>query len=136
MFTSSVKYLGHLRTQATHLASGNFFITDAPIDNHGKGEYFSPTDTLATSLATCMITLMGIAAETHQIKLTEMEAKVTKHMVSNPRRVGKIEITFTFTEAVFSDKEKQILERAALTCPVAMSLHPDIKQDVTFLWPN
>lgn len=129
---SRVQYLGDLRTEAEHLASGVKNITDAPLDNHGKGQAFSPTDTVSTALAQCMMTLMGIAADTHKIKLGKMEAEVTKIMGSDPRRISIIEINFTIENTGFTDKEKVILERAAITCPVAKSLSPDLVQEITF----
>ncbi|WP_353140296.1 OsmC family protein [Pseudopedobacter sp.] len=135
MATSKVKYIGSLRTTATHLKSGETIITDAPVDNNGKGEAFSPSDLLATSLANCMITIMGMAANTHDIKLGEVEAEVTKVMVTEPRRVSEIHVNFNFpNKSVYSDKEKKILEHAAMTCPVFYSLHPDIKKEVQFNW--
>ncbi len=135
MATSKVKYIGSLRTTATHLKSGETIITDAPVDNNGKGEAFSPSDLLATSLANCMITIMGMAANTHKIDLGEVEAEVTKVMVTEPRRVSEIHVNFDFpNKSVYSDKEKKILEHAAMTCPVFYSLHPDIKKEVQFNW--
>lgn len=135
MITSKVKYLGSLRTTATHLRSGETIITDAPIDNNGKGGAFSPTDLLATSLANCMMTIMGMAANTHGIDLGEVEAEVTKVMGTEPRRVTEIHVSFTFpNQSTYSEKEKKILENAAMTCPVSFSLHPDIKKDIRFNW--
>lgn len=134
MPTATVKYLGQLRSEAVHLQSGEKIITDAPTDNHGRGEAFSPTDLLTTSLACCMVSLMGIVANTHSITLGEIDADVTKTMAANPRRVSRIEIEIRFTGTVYSDKEKQILERAAMTCPVFLSLHPDIEKDIRFVW--
>ncbi|MBK8547199.1 MAG: OsmC family protein [Saprospiraceae bacterium] len=134
MSTSKVIYKGNLRTIATHLASRQGIITDAPLDNKGKGEAFSPTDLAATSLACCMVTIMGIASETHNIEIKDTEIAVTKHMVSDPRRIGAIDVVFTMPVIKYTKKEKKILEIAAKTCPVAMSLHPDIKQNVTFIW--
>jgi putative redox protein len=132
-FTSKIIYSGNLRTEATHLKSGKMVITDAPTDNNGKGEAFSPTDLLSTSLVSCMMTLMGIAANNHGFELGNMEATMKKHMASNPRRVGKIEIELEIY-GTYTDKQKLILDKAARTCPVAMSLHPDIEQflEVTF----
>lgn len=133
MATSKVIYNGSLRTTATHLKSGEEIITDAPVDNNGKGEAFSPTDLLATSLANCMLTVMGIASRTHAIKMDGTMAEVTKVMAEAPRRVSEIHIEFSFPDS-YSDKQKKILEHAALTCPVAQSLHPDIKMVVNFNW--
>ena len=132
MATSKVVYTGNLRTEATHLASGNKIITDAPVDNHGKGEAFSPTDLMSTSLATCMLTVMGIAANTHSINMDGASAEVTKVMAANPRRVSEIHVKITMPAKNYTDKEKAILEHAGRTCPVTQSLHPDILQDVSF----
>lgn len=134
METININYLGNLRTHAKHRASGNEIITDAPVDNHGKGEAFSPTDLLCSSLGSCMITLMGIACNTHKLSIEGLSAKVTKVMASNPRRVGEIVIEVQMPKISYSDKEKIILERAALTCPVYLSLHPDVKKTVSFLY--
>ena len=135
MITSTVKYLGELRTEAIHVKSGNKLITDAPTDNHGKGEAFSPTDLTATSLACCMISVMGIVAMKEGITKTDgATAEVTKVMQADPRRISEIHITLTFPKNNYSDKEKKMYERAAYTCPVAKSLHPDLKHVITFVW--
>ena len=135
MITSTVKYLGELRTEAVHVKSGNKLITDAPTDNHGKGEAFSPTDLTATSLACCMISVMGIVSMKEGITKTDgATAEVTKVMSADPRRIGEIHITLTFPKNNYSDKEKKMYEHAAYTCPVAKSLHPDLKQVITFVW--
>jgi uncharacterized OsmC-like protein len=128
----TVNYQGALRNQATHLRSGNTLTTDAPVDNNGKGEAFSPTDLLCTSLATCMMTLMGITAESKGIVLGEIHADIEKVMASNPRRVSEIHIAIQIQNMNFTDKEKTMLEQAALSCPVAKSLHPEILQQVIF----
>ena len=127
--TSTVEYKGDLRTICTHLASGNSFETDAPVDNHGKGERFSPTDLMATSLATCMITVMGIKARTMGFDLNYVKIEVLKIMKSDPRRVGGIELTFHIPEALqnIEEKTKTILKNTGNTCPVQFSLHPDIE---------
>jgi putative redox protein len=132
--TSKVVYQGGLRTISTHLKSGETIITDAPLDNHGKGEAFSPTDLMSTSLANCMITIMGIAADNHEINIDGTTAEVTKHMATDPRRVSQIDITIHMPDQEYSDKEKKILEKAGLTCPVSFSLHPDIVQNISFIW--
>jgi len=129
-----VTYNGELRNTAVHLRSGNMLTTDAPTDNNGRGEAFSPTDLLCTSLACCMITLMGIAAESKQIELGNIEAEIEKTMVSDPRRVSKIRIVLRIENPGYTDREISILKNAALTCPVAKSLHPDIEQVVDFEW--
>ncbi len=135
MITSNVTYLGQLRTQATHLQSNTKIFTDAPKDNHGKGEAFSPTDLVATALASCMISIMGIVALKEGITpIDGTIAEVTKIMYAEPRRIGEIHITLTFPKNNFNDKEKNIYEHAAYTCPVAKSLHPDLKQVIAFVW--
>lgn len=136
MITSHVKYLGDLRTEANHLGSGSIILTDAPKDNHGKGEAFSPTDLTATSLACCMISIMGIAAMKDNMTPTNgASAEVTKVMYAEPRRIGEIHITLTFPKKNYSERERKIYEHSAYTCPVAKSLHPDIKQIIQFVWP-
>ena len=132
METSSSIYIGELRTEATHSRSGVKIVTDAPPDNQGKGESFSPSDLLATSLGSCMLTIMGIASRTHGIQMDGTSIKVTKVMASNPRRVSEVHIEFKMPDVRYSEKEKTILENAARTCPVALSVHPDIKQVLTF----
>ena len=127
-------YTGELRTQATHLASQNSIITDAPLDNNGKGEAFSPTDLLAASLGSCMLTIMGIAANTHRFSIDGTKISITKIMAANPRRVGEIIVDFTFPNNNYNDKEKMLIEKAAASCPVALSLNPDLKQTVQFNW--
>ncbi|GFZ93456.1 stress-induced protein OsmC [Aquaticitalea lipolytica] len=131
--TSKVTYLGDLRTACTHTKSGNTFITDAPTDNNGKGEAFSPTDTVATGLASCMMTVMGIKARDMGIDLKGTTASVNKIMASDPRRIYKIEVTLDIPVEV-DEKSRIILERTANTCPVHYSLHPDIEKDITFNW--
>lgn len=133
--TSKVEYIGDLRTEASHLQSGNIIITDAPKDNHGKGEAFSPTDLVATALASCMMSIMGIVAKKDGITPIEgVIAEVVKVMYAEPRRIGEIHVKLTFPKLNYSDKEKKIYEHAALTCPVAKSLHSDIKQVIDFVW--
>lgn len=133
--TSKVTYLGELRTEATHLQSNNTIHTDAPKDNHGKGEAFSPTDLVATALASCMISIMGIAAKKDGITPIEgTTAEILKVMYADPRRIGEVHIKITFPKNNYTDKEKKIYEHSALTCPVAKSLHPDIKQVIEFVW--
>ncbi len=133
MATIETVYQGTLRTQAKHMQSGTEILTDAPVDNQGKGEAFSPTDLLAASLGSCMLTIMGITAREHQINIENTTCEITKVMVANPRRVGEIDVKLNFPEK-YSDKQQKILERAALTCPVYLSLHPDIKKLVNFNW--
>lgn len=132
MNTATARYAGHLRTEATHTASGSVIQTDAPTDNHGRGEAFSPTDLVSTSLGSCMMTIMGIVAERHQLNLVDSTFAVVKHMsLEAPRRIVQIDVTFALP-AMLSPTERTLLERAAHTCPVALSLHPDIRQNVVF----
>jgi len=133
MITSNVIYKGALRTASIHLRSGNEIITDAPVDNNGKGEAFSPTDTVATALASCMLTIMGVKANAKEINIEGASADVTKTMGVNPRRITKIEVVFTLPFS-FDDATKTVLERAALTCPVYYSVHPDIQKEIKFNW--
>ena len=130
--TTQTIYLGELRTRAKHVRSGQEIITDAPPDNKGKGEAFSPTDLLATSLGSCMITIMGIAAREHGFDMDGTTARIWKIMESNPRRLGEVKIELTFPSNNYSEKEKKIIERSAFTCPVYLSLHPDLKKTITF----
>jgi putative redox protein len=128
-----VKYLGELRTEAEHIQSGNKIINDAPIDNNGRGEAFSPTDTVCAALATCMMTIMGIVAKRENLELKGLSADVVKVMASNPRKISEIQISFFKSEeTILSEKQKEVLKRAALTCPVALSLDPAIKQIISF----
>lgn len=133
--TSKIIYNGSLRTTATHIQSGTEIETDAPRDNHGLGERFSPTDLVATALGSCMLSIMGIASNTHNISMEGSECTIEKIMVADPRRISEIVVhLYMKGQPEFSDKEKAILERAALTCPVYLSLHADIKKTVTFHW--
>jgi uncharacterized OsmC-like protein len=133
--TSTVIYEGELRTVATHLQSGHKIETDAPTDNQGKAERFSPTDLVATALGSCMMTIMGIKARDMRVDLAGTKIEIQKIMKSEPRRIGGIHLTFTFPSTLVTDeKQKIILERAALTCPVAQSIHPDIDMKVDFQW--
>jgi len=133
MSTSKVTYLGDLRTENLHIQSGNTYITDAPTDNFGKGEAFSPTDTVATGLANCMLTVMGIKAREMNIILDGSTAEVTKIMASNPRRISRIDITLRLPKEIDLQSRK-ILENTGRTCPVLYSLHPDIEKNITFNW--
>lgn len=132
MATSIITYQGDLRTKSVHVQSQMEIITDAPTDNQGKGEAFSPTDLLATSLGNCMLTIVGIAAKNHNFSIDGATAEITKVMGQEPRRVAEIILNFQFPANAYTEKEKAIIERAAKSCPVAYSLHPDIKQTVTF----
>lgn len=131
--TSKVTYQGNLRTTCKHIRSGNELVTDAPVDNNGLGEAFSPTDTIATGLASCMLTMMGIKARDIEVDLSGATAEVTKHMVANPRRISKIEVSLELPKGV-SEKNQKILQRIADTCPVHYSLHPDIEKVITYKW--
>jgi uncharacterized OsmC-like protein len=131
---SKIIYKGNLRTEAIHLKSGEKIITDAPIDNNGKGEAFSPTDLTATSLGNCMVTIMGIAAQNHNLNIDGTALEVTKIMSADPRRISGISIKVIMPEVEYTTKDKKLLETAGRSCPVAMSLHPDLVQDIEFIW--
>jgi uncharacterized OsmC-like protein len=131
--TSKITYLGELRTSSIHIQSGSEIISDAPIDNNGKGAAFSPTDTVANGLGSCMFTVMGIKAAEMNVDLSYSTAEITKIMAAEPRRISEIHVVFNIT-AEADDKTKTILERTAMTCPVYYSLHPDIKKVITFNW--
>lgn len=128
---AQVEYKGQLRTEAKHLSSGSVIVTDAPKDNQGKGEAFSPTDLVATALASCMITIMGIVAERDGIDIEGVTADVDKIMSKEPRRIGEIKIIITFKSILTTDQRGK-LERAAKTCPVSGSLHEDLKETIEF----
>lgn len=133
--TSTVVYEGNLRTVCTHLKSGTVIETDAPPDNQGKGERFSPSDLVATALGSCMLTIMGIKARDMEVDLIDVKIEVEKIMKSEPRRIGGINLTFHFPDALnLDEKQRTILERSAHTCPVIYSIHPDIEVNTTFLW--
>jgi len=131
MSTSKIIYKNNLRTEAQHIASGQKIITDAPLDNNGKGEAFSPTDLVATALGSCMITIMAIAAEKNGINLLETSASVKKIMGTNPRTISDVIIEITMSKDL-DLKDRKRLEKAALACPVHKSLHPDMKKEITF----
>lgn len=133
MATSNITYVGELRTVCMHLQSGTQILTDAPIDNHGKGEAFSPTDLVATALGSCMVSIMGIKSKDLEIDLKDSKVSITKIMQSEPRKIAKIKVVLDISITT-SDKNKIILERAAMTCPVLLSLHPDIEKEVIFNW--
>ena len=134
MTTIKTLYLGDLRTENEHLQSGNKIISDAPVDNQGKGESFSPTDMLATALGSCILTIMGIKARDNGIDIEGAQVDVTKIMASDPRRVSEVVVEFTFPKKDYSDEEKQLVESVAGTSPVPLSLHPDLKQTIKFNW--
>lgn len=133
MPTASINYQGELRTVCIHLQSGTQILTDAPTDNHGKGEAFSPTDLLATALGSCMVSIMAIKSSDLDIDLKDSKVSITKIMQSEPRKIAKIEVILNMSIDT-TDKNKTILERAAMTCPVLLSLHPDIEKEVVFNW--
>ena len=132
MSTVKSSYQGNLRTKAVHLKSGNTIITDAPTDNHGRGEAFSPTDLTCASLGSCMMTIIGIRAQKHNIALEGLTADITKHMSSQPRKIAKIEVAFRLESTDATEEQLEMLKEAARTCPVALSLNPDIEQVVSF----
>lgn len=133
--TASIVYKGHLRCECTHLQSGTVIETDAPTDNRGKGERFSPTDTLCVALATCAVTTMALKANDMGIDLAGTDIAVTKHMLSEPRRIAKINIILSFPDTLqLEDKDRIILQRVGDTCPVAKSLHPDMQVNIEYKW--
>lgn len=134
MTTVKTIYLGDLRTENEHLQSGNKIITDAPTDNQGKGEAFSPTDLLATALGNCIMTIMGIKARDNGIDIKGTEIEITKIMASNPRRVAEVVVEFTFPKKGYSNEEKKLIESVAGISPVPLSLHPDLVQTIRFNW--
>jgi uncharacterized OsmC-like protein len=130
----NVSYLGSLRTKATHLQSGNEIITDAPLDNNGKGEAFSPTDLLATAYVNCMITIIGIYCNQRDIKFDNCTAEIEKHMTDGPRRIGQLDINLHIKDTNWDDKQKKKIESAAMSCPVAKSISSDIKININFIY--
>jgi putative redox protein len=130
METAKTKYLGELRTEIIHLRSGSVIVTDAPVDNKGKGENFSPTDMVASALGSCIFTIMGIAAREHSFSIEGSTCTITKIMSDNPRKIREIKIDFDFGENIFSDKQKKILAHCAKTCPVALSLNESVFQNI------
>ncbi len=130
--TSKVKYIGEFRSICEHIQSSSIIETDAPTDNHGKGARFSPTDLVSTSLASCMLTVIALAGQTHGFSIDGAEATVEKTMGTDPRRIIKIKINFQFPDFPYTEKQKQIIQFAARTCPVGQSLHPDLEQEIIF----
>jgi putative redox protein len=131
METTRTKYLGDLRTEMTHVRSGSVIITDAPVDNKGKGEFFSPTDLVASALGSCIYTIMGIAAREHGFSIDGSSCSITKIMTDSPRKIGEIRIEFDMTTNNYTDKQKKILDYCVKTCPVALSLNESVLQNVT-----
>ena len=134
MVKTKTTYEGGLHCSMVHEPSGATLSTDAPVDNNGKGEGFSPTDLCATALASCAMTIIGIYGKMHDVDVTGTSIEVTKTMSANPRRIGKLEVVFTMPDREYTDKQKTMIERAAHTCPVHLSLHPDVEQVFTFHW--
>jgi len=132
--TASIIYKGDLRCECTHLQSGTIIETDAPTDNRGKGERFSPTDTVCVALGTCIITTMGIRAADMNIDLSQTRLEVTKHMLSEPRRIGKIEVVLNIPNIGLDDNTKMIMQKIGDNCPVMKSLHPDLQVVTTYNW--
>jgi len=132
MITVKSQYLGELRTNAEHVKSGNHFQTDAPVDNNGKGETFSPTDTVAAALGSCMMTVMAIAGEKKGLNMTGMRLETNKVMSAEPRRISKLRVDFYWDDCAVTEEEKKWLKDIGRNCPVALSLHPELKQDITF----
>lgn len=134
MITAQVFYKGDLRTECVHVRSNNQIVTDAPVDNCGKGEAFSPTDLMATSLVSCMLTTMAIVASKNNIQFTQAEADLQKIMAENPRRINEIVVDIKMPKIDYSEAQKKVLETAAINCPVAKSLHPDLLQKISFVY--
>jgi putative redox protein len=133
--TATVVYKGDLRCECTHLQSGTVTETDAPTDNRGKGERFSPTDTLCVALATCVVTTMALKANDMNIDLKGTHIDITKHMLSEPRRIGKIDVSLKLPSTLqLDEKDKTILQRVGDNCPVAKSLHPDLQVNIEYHW--
>jgi len=132
MKTAETIYIGGLRTKALHVRSGNILITDAPVDNQGKGEYFSPTDLIATALGSCILTTVGIVAGRENFNIDDTAIAITKIMADNPRRIGEIIVEINFPPNEYTDLQKKLIEATARGCPVARSLHPDVKQTMIF----
>ena len=134
MGTAATKYKGDLRTEIIHLRSGSVITTDAPIDNKGKGEYFSPTDLVASALGSCIFTIMGIAAREHGFSIDGASCEITKIMTEKPRKIGEIKIDFDFTGNEYTDKQKKIMEYCVKSCPVALSLNESVFQNVKLIF--
>lgn len=130
----TLSYEGDLRTRMTHLASGTEVVTDAPVDNHGKGAAFSPTDLTSAALASCMMTMVGIKARDLGVEIARMEARVQKTMGSGPRRIVRVDVELTLDVPDADERGRKVLEATARTCPVAQSLHPDVEQVLDVIW--
>jgi len=136
METVRTKYLGSLRTEAEHVASGTKIVTDAPVDNHGKGEFFSPTDLMAASYGCCALTIMGIAAQKHGFDIDGAEVKTTKVMGTDPRRIVELVVDYTFPHNRYNENERKIIELSVRQCPVANSLDPALKITRTIVYKD
>ena len=136
METAKTKYLGDLRTEMTHVRSGSVIITDAPVDNKGRGEYFSPTDLVASALGSCIFTIMGIAAREHGFSIDGSKCSITKIMADKPRKIQEVQIEFDLTSNQYTDKQKKIIEHCVKTCPVALSLHESVVQNITLKYAD
>jgi uncharacterized OsmC-like protein len=134
METATTRYLGDLRSEIVHVRSGSIITTDAPVDNKGKGENFSPTDMVASALGSCIFTIMGIAARENNFSIEGSSCKITKIMTDKPRKIGEIKIEFDFTGNTYNEKQKKILHYCVKSCPVALSLNESIFQNVTLLF--
>lgn len=135
--TAKITYNGELRTTCVHVRSGSIIETDAPVDNKGRGERFSPTDLVSVALATCMLTTLGIAGPVHNLEIDGAVCDVTKIMASDPRRISEIVIEISFPNSMpFSEKQKSKIEHIAATCPVLLSLHPEVRKTITYHWPQ
>lgn len=134
MVTITGEYLGNLRVECEHGPSGAKLMTDAPTDNNGKGEMFSPTDLCAAALGSCAMTIMGLMASRHNFDITGAKMEIVKSMSANPRKIGKLEVTFHMPDRDYSDKEKAMIERAANSCPVHKSFAPEVEQVFNFHW--
>jgi len=131
METVRTKYIGGLRTEATHVQSGTVITTDAPVDNQGRGEFFSPTDMVAAALASCALTIMGIAARDNGFSIDGATAKITKIMASDPRRISEVQVEYDFSAVSLNNDQRMIIEHTSKNCPVCLSLHPDLKRNIT-----
>ncbi|MFT5749623.1 MAG: putative redox protein [Ancylomarina sp.] len=136
MTTVKTTYLGDLRTENIHIQSGNKIYTDAPVDNQGKGEAFSPTDLMATSFGSCIMTIMGIVARDNNIDIVGTELNITKVMAADPRRVSEVVAEFVFPNKPYTDDEKKIIESVAGTSPVPLSVNPNMTQNIKLVWPK
>lgn len=131
---STARYLGDLSIECTHLQSGGKILVDAPTDNHGKGEAFSPTDLFCTSLACCAMNIIGVYAQENGLDVSGMTAEISKSMAQNPRRVGGIEVVINMPDQEYSQWNKMNMESSIRKCPVGLSLHPEIRLDVRIVW--